>query len=377
MKYNFLALIFLFIIASCNNNQPNNSSTTATNTKNDKIIVVDNKNIQSNNVSQRNELATNDKKLVTKTKLHPITVPSKIENEAEESEGKLSKAQRIKESLEDEIRRTKDPATGLVPMGKFGDALEFTRRKQAEFYGKGELRGSTLANAKWKERGPTNVGGRVGTILVDKNDPTNKTLFVGHCSGGLWKTTDITATRPLWKPVNDYLQNLAVGGLVQDPTNPKIMYLGTGDPSADDVRGIGIFKSTDGGENWDLLPSTANKPAFYKTREIVIANDGAIYAACKQGVQKSTDGGNTWTSVLSNEIWDLEYIPSTNTLFASKNNSIWKSNTGNSGSWKNITSTDGFANLWQRTEFTVCQSSPNVIYAVGGIGGPNSKHTNQ
>ena len=46
MKYNFLALIFLFIIASCNNNQPNNSSTTATNSKDDKIVVVDNKNIQ-------------------------------------------------------------------------------------------------------------------------------------------------------------------------------------------------------------------------------------------------------------------------------------------------------------------------------------------
>lgn len=48
-------------------------------------------------------------------------------------------------------------------------------------------------NLEWKERGPTNVGGRTRAIMIDPNDPTGKTIWSGSVSGGLWKTTDIDA----------------------------------------------------------------------------------------------------------------------------------------------------------------------------------------
>ncbi|NJL74862.1 MAG: hypothetical protein HC892_07360 [Saprospiraceae bacterium] len=56
-----------------------------------------------------------------------------------------------------------------------------------------------FANARFKERGPNNIGGRTRSILIDLNDPTRKTIFAGGVTGGLWKTDDITAPLPNWK----------------------------------------------------------------------------------------------------------------------------------------------------------------------------------
>lgn len=76
----------------------------------------------------------------------------------------------------------------------------------------------------WQELGPGNIGGRVRSIVIHPTQPT--TLFVGAVAGGVWTSTDAGAT---WRPVNDFMGNLAVSTLAMSPADPSVIYAGTGE----------------------------------------------------------------------------------------------------------------------------------------------------
>ena len=160
--------------------------------------------------------------------------------------------------------------------------------------------------------GPWVTSGRMRAILVDLNDPTNKTVFVGGVAGGVWKTSDITAAPATWTPVSDQLSNLAVADIAQDPRAgfQNIMYFATGESyfNADAVRGNGVFKSTDGGTTWSYLASSS---AFQNGTRIIVDGSGNVYVATGSGLFRSADGGTTWSanispSGLSTSVCDLE-----------------------------------------------------------------------
>jgi len=173
-----------------------------------------------------------------------------------------------------EFERTKDPATGRVPKGGLLQGIDATGESKDEVIRR--IASSKLAKdgseaptaLSWIERGPTSdtvgpsngntransglASGRIRSILVDANDPTGKTVFVGGVAGGLWKTTDITVSSPTWTLVNDFLSNLAVAEIAQHPTSPNIMYFATGESFLNDdaVSGNGVSKSTDRVATW-------------------------------------------------------------------------------------------------------------------------------
>src|SRR5262249_9491731 len=99
--------------------------------------------------------------------------------------------------------------------------------------------------------------------------------------------------------LNDFMGNLAIGCMLMDPTNPNVIYAGTGEgfSNADGLRGAGIFKSTDGGATWNQIPSTANS-SFYFVNRLTVSptNNLILMAATGTGVWRSTDGGVTWSS---------------------------------------------------------------------------------
>ena len=221
-----------------------------------------------------------------------------------------------------EINRTKDPATGKVPRDKYLQALQKTVDMKAD----AALRGT--AAFTWTERGPISdvpgpsngntransglASGRIRAVMVDSTDATKKTVWIGGVDGGLWKTTDITATSPTWTLVNDFLSNLAVAAICQDPRPgfQNIMYFCTGESyyNADAVQGVGVFKSTNGGVTWSFLPSTS---AFVNGTRILCDYQGNVYLATRgSGLRRSTDGGTTWTNItptgLVSDICDLE-----------------------------------------------------------------------
>ena len=246
----------------------------------------------------------------------------------------LEKEDGIKESQQLEFKKTKDPLTGVIPKSRLYHSI-FRLMEERQNVGNATSRTESLS---WTERGsytdavgPANGNGRPGSptpatsgrmraVWVDLADGTRKTVWVGGVDGGLWKTTDITAAPATWTLVNDYLSNLAVSGICQDPTNTNNMYFCTGEAffNGDAVNGNGVFKSTDHGVTWNLLSSTST---LTKCSKILCDAAGNVYVStigisAAVGLQRSTDGGTTWTGInpfVTSRVTDFE-ISSTGTM---------------------------------------------------------------
>jgi photosystem II stability/assembly factor-like uncharacterized protein len=234
--------------------------------------------------------------------------------------------------------------------------------------------GSAAASAlsgPWEALGPGNIGGRTRALLIHPTTPN--TMWSGAVAGGIWKTTDGGTT---WTPKADLLINIAVNSMALDPRNPNTLYAGTGEGffNGDAVRGAGILKSTDGGETWAQIPSTANTPDFHYVQKIVVTRGATqrIYAATRTGVFRSTDGGNTWGKVVDgstvNGCMDLA-VQSDRALpfvFAScgsfAQGTIYRAldSAAATQTWTPVLSTAGMG----RTSLALAPSNQNIIYAL-------------
>lgn len=188
-----------------------------------------------------------------------------------------------------------------------------------------------ITRGQWQSLGPGNIGGRVRALLIHPTQPDR--MWAGSVSGGIWYTDDGGAR---WDPVDDFMGNLAVSTLAMDPTDPDLIFAGTGEGfyNQDGIRGAGIFRSSDGGVTWNQLGGTANSSFLYVNR-LAISSDGAvILAATRDGLWRSTDGGATWGRPLNAETLDVDFHPA-DPLYAvasSWSGQIWYSTNGGS-SW--------------------------------------------
>src|SRR3954464_12251003 len=137
---------------------------------------------------------------------------------------------------------------------------------------------ATAPTPVWTELGPapmksvTIVGddgdyglgtGRATTVVVDQNDPTGNTVYLGGAYGGVWKSTSAAnsdITKVFWKPIIDDQPTIAVGSIAVQPGNSNLVLVGTGEAnsSTDSYYGLGILRSTDGGNSWALISSANN-----------------------------------------------------------------------------------------------------------------------
>lgn len=156
--------------------------------------------------------------------------------------------------------------------------------------------GGAAVLGDWKSLGPSNIGGRTRCLVIDPNNPD--IMYAAAVSGGVWKSLDSGKT---WKPIADFLANIAVNSLAMDPSNSKVLFAGTGEGyfNIDATRGQGIFETTDGGDHWQQLGSTNTKD-FYYVRKIAISptDSRRIYAATATGLFRSEDSGVSWTQAL-------------------------------------------------------------------------------
>ncbi len=287
-----------------------------------------------------------------------------------------------------EYNLTKDPKTGQVPRNE----LEKSRSIMTQMI---KLMGA-VPNVTWTERGPNNVGGRTRALMWDPNDATKKKAWAGGVSGGLWYNNDVTDANSSWTKVDDFWDNIAISDIAYDPSNPQIMYVGTGErASADAISntgasstgGGGIWKTTNGGTTWTRLTSTipdyenSNVAAGWKEVIRIIVNaQGHVYVVNFWGVVRSTDGGTTWSTLSgtnappatnAGRISDMElaadgilYVAEGGNNFAQK---IYKSTDNTISNFDIISPPNGNANGNARVEIALAPSTMGanqVIYAV-------------
>lgn len=290
------------------------------------------------------------------------------EQSSETNEKKSPKEKRIADALKDNFERTKDLDLGYPPVERLTKAIEQTKKLQRQL----TLTKNKFTKARFRERGPNNIGGRTRTMLIDKNDPTGRTVFAGGVSGGLFKTNDITAQNPNWQVIDDYLNNLSVGIIAQDPDNPNIMYTGTGELYARAV-GYGIYKSVDAGATWESLVSTITgglSGSFQFVQDIDFF-DGVLYAGTHRGLYRSFDGGESWAVVLRGVVHEIHWTE-TGWIYVSIDQKLLRSRTGALNSWEDLSTNSGFPTNLARVEFDICKNDQNIIYLIGNINGSAS-----
>ena len=153
----------------------------------------------------------------------------------------------------------------------------------------------------WRMAG-TFRAGRTDAVAGNAQQPD--TYYMGAVDGGVWKTINDGTT---WQPIFDHEPVASIGAIAVAPSNPDIIYVGTGedDPRSQFTEGDGMFKSTDGGATWTRIGLEATKQIGriivdpHDPNRVFVAALGNMYAATPdRGVYRSTDGGQNWRKVL-------------------------------------------------------------------------------
>ncbi len=239
---------------------------------------------------------------------------------------------------------------------------------------------------QWRNIGPFR-GGRCVTVCGVPAEPL--VYYMGAAGGGVWKTEDAGIS---WRNISDgYFKSGAVGAIAVAPSDPSIVYAGTGEHA---VRGTmtssgdGLYKSYDSGKTWAYagLPASQHISAIRihpgNPDLIYVAVQGALYGSNEErGVFKSTDGGATWRKVLyvnaNTGASDLSIDPrNPRILYAAMwdhQRYPWKirSGGGGSGLYKSTDGGESWIKLTQglpkemgKAGIAVSKADPNVVYAI-------------
>ena len=184
------------------------------------------------------------------------------------------------------------------------NSVDAQRKKKSNKPVKNKL---SLDAFSFRNVGPAFLSGRISDIVTH---PDNESVwYVATGSGGVWKTENAGTT---WKPIFDDQVSYSTGCITLDPSNPEIVWLGTGENVGGRhvAYGDGIYKSTDGGNSWKNM---GLKNSEHISEIIVHPNDSNIVWVAAQGplwnkgddrgLYKTTNGGITWKKVLGNSEW--------------------------------------------------------------------------
>ncbi len=248
---------------------------------------------------------------------------------------------------------------------------------------------SVVNDVKFRNIGPTIMSGRVSDIDANPEDPTE--FYVGYSTGGLWHTTNNGQS---FTPIMDNIDVLFIGDIAVNWSN-RTIWVGTGEvnSSRSSYAGIGMYKSTDNGKNWEYLglPESHHigKIQLHPTNPNIawVAALGHLYSANKdRGVYKTTDGGKTWRNTLfiddNTGAVDIDINPSNpNEVYAGmwyrvrrawkfeesgKTSGIYKSTDGGE-TWKLVSGAgSGFmtGDKIGRIGIAVYPKNPSIVYAV-------------
>ena len=169
---------------------------------------------------------------------------------------------------------------------------------------------ATFKGLEMRGIGPALMSGRISDIVIHPEN--NSIWYVGVGSGGVWKTTNAGTT---WEPIFDDEDSYSIGSITIDANNPSTVWVGTGENvSGRHVGyGSGIYRSRDGGANWENM-GLADSQHIGMIRidprdsdTIFVAAQGPLWSGGgDRGLYKSTDGGENWRKVLGDGLGNTE-----------------------------------------------------------------------
>jgi photosystem II stability/assembly factor-like uncharacterized protein len=168
----------------------------------------------------------------------------------------------------------------------------------------------TFKGLEMRSIGPAFTSGRIADIVIHPED--RNTWYVAVGSGGVWKTENAGTT---WTPIFDDQDSYSTGCITIDPNNPNTIWLGTGENVSGRHVGYGdgIYRSRDGGQHWENM-GLANSQHIGMIRidprdsnTIFVAAQGPLWSGGgDRGLFKSTDGGQNWRKVLGDGLGNTE-----------------------------------------------------------------------
>jgi len=247
-----------------------------------------------------------------------------------------------------------------------------------------------LSSFRFRSIGPASMGGRIDDIEVSLSDPN--VIYVGYAVGGVFKSEDNGVS---FRPIFQTYGTASIGDIAIHPTNPDIVYVGTGEPNNRQTAsfGDGIYKSTDGGKTFTNIglkeTQTIARIVIDKNNpEVVyVASPGHLFGPnAERGIFKTTDGGKTWNKIKfiddNTGFTDIAIDPSNSSiLYAAsyqrrRTSCCFNGGGPGSGVWKS----DDAGRTWTklagglpsgslgRIALGVSASNPNTVYAQVEVG---------
>lgn len=233
--------------------------------------------------------------------------------------------------------------------------------------------------------GPGLMSGRIADIEVHPTD--RSTWYVATGSGGVWKTSNAGVT---WTPLFDEQPSYSIGEITLDPTNPEVVWVGTGENvSGRHVGwGDGVYRSRDAGKTWQRMGLAASQHigrilVHPKDGNVVlVAAEGPLWSpGGERGVYRTEDGGLTWKPVLQIDentgVTDLEFDPANpevvyaaayqrrrhvaGFLSGGPKSGVWKSS-DNGKTWRQITTGLPKGDMG-KIGLAVTPADPSLVYA--------------
>jgi photosystem II stability/assembly factor-like uncharacterized protein len=239
----------------------------------------------------------------------------------------------------------------------------------------------------WRWIGPMTFSGRITGFAVPRGQSTK--YYVLTATSGVWKTEDAGIS---FEPIFEKGGTLSTGWMAIAPSDPNILYLGTGEPmhARSSTHGNGMWKSTDAGKTWTKLG--LDKSYFINKVEVDSKNPDIVYVAAEgklydnemdseRGLFKSTDGGKTWTNLgpmKDRGVADFVIDPRNSDVIITASyklirrawtyidrqpgNELYKSTDGGK-TWKQLTSGLPQGVALGRTGLAIFEKNPNIVYA--------------
>jgi photosystem II stability/assembly factor-like uncharacterized protein len=165
------------------------------------------------------------------------------------------------------------------------------------------LKAETFEGLELRGLGPALMSGRIADIAVHPEDQSSWYVAVG--SGGVWKTTNAGTT---WAPIFDKQVSYSIGCVTIDPNRPETVWVGTGENVGGRHVGYGdgVYRSLDGGENWEQLGLEDSQHIGRivvdprDSNVVYVASQGPLWSpGGDRGLFKTIDGGKSWENILS------------------------------------------------------------------------------